>query len=719
MATSELNQFLEDIDEKVLECAICLKRLQNPKSLNCLHSFCLACLEDWVKKKGKLTCPTCTKSFPIPEGGLQKIPPNTFLNNLLETHQRYDKPAGDHITKCVCGKAEEYYCQDCRHYLCSSCRDYHKMLPISANHKLHAVEDVRSMTPQDFALLNPPLCSLHSKPFELYCQDCKTPICIHCTFINHKMWEGKHKTISISDAFQTFKETSSTLEKSAQCCKDKLEEGLEAVIQTSTKLDESRKTSLQDIDRLVQEMIKTIMNKGDEMKKNVDIIYKQKKQVNDVQMDELKTIISEVNTKLSFLKQLLKSDEATAMQSSETVIKALEDRVNEMPKTEPNDNGQILFFANKHHIASLQQCEIGNVTQSTIDGLTLKGVESVTQGQEILAKIIKADRCNVLANQLKATWTHPTGEINISQVDEDDYVDYVVTGKCNSPGVCRLDVSVDGKPIKQSPMIIKVEPEGLFNTIKLFKNKNDDCRSLVKCEECLLVSCRTNELFKYMQSGEYIGKVTLPQDVKIFKMCKMKNGNIAVSDEGNGCITIVKMNGEVIKSIGQKILKDPAGIHVDEASNTVYAADCKYKCVYIFDIDSGQLIRKLASPNNKIGVIDVTLTNQGNILALERKSNSCDNGLLQFDNEGRLMKVLVKGNEHEAWSFEEVVVDEDHNIILASYGKIQLFSSDGNFIKRIDKPADRIKYPNGLCLISQHPRRIAVINNDAINLYNY
>ncbi|XP_033112391.1 tripartite motif-containing protein 2-like, partial [Anneissia japonica] len=664
MATSEFNQFLEDIDEKVLECAICFKRLQNPKSLNCQHSYCLACLEDWVKKKGKLTCPTCTKSFPIPEGGLQKLPPNTFLNNLLETLQRYDKPAGDHITKCVCGKAEEYYCQDCRHYLCSSCRDYHKMMPISANHKLHAVEDVRSMTPQDFALLNPPLCSLHSKPFELYCQDCKTPICIHCTFINHKVWEGKHKTISISDAFQTFKENSSTLEEAAQCCKKMLEEGLEAVIQTSTKLEESRKTSLQDIDRLVQEMIKTIMNKADEMKKNVEIIYKLKKQVNDVQMDELKTIISEVNTKLSFLQQLLKSDEATAMQSSETVIKALEDRVNEMPKTEPNDNGQILFFANKHHIDSLQQCEIGNVTQSTIDGLSLKGVESVTQGQEILAKIIKEDGCNVLANQLKATWTYPIVETNISQVDEDDYVDYVVTGKCNSPGVCRLDVSVDGKPIKQSPMIIKVEPEGLFNTIKLFKDKNNEYGSL--------------------------------------------NGNIAVSDEGNRCITIVKINGEVIKSIGQKVLEDPAGIHVDEASNAVYVADWGNECVYIFGIDSGQMIKKLESPNKKIGVIDVTLTNQGNILALESSNTkSCDNGLLQFDNKGRLMKVLVKGDEHKAWAFQGVVVDEDDNIILASYGKIQLFSSDGNFIKRIDKPADRIKYPNGLCLISQHPRRIA------------
>ncbi|XP_033100187.1 tripartite motif-containing protein 2-like [Anneissia japonica] len=720
MATSKLSQFLEDVDEKVLECAICFTRLQNPKSLNCLHSFCLSCLEDWVKEKGTLTCPTCSKSYPIPEGGLQKLPPNTFLNDILETFHQYFTTENQ-IMKCICGKTEENYCQDCRHYLCSSCSDYHKLLPMSANHKLHTVEDVLSMTPQDFALLNPPLCSLHSKPLELYCQDCKTPICMHCTFINHKVWEGKHKPISISDAFQTFKKTSATLEEVAHHYENKLQDGLKAVIQTSVKLEENRVTSLQDIGSLVQEMIKTITNKGDEMKNNVEIIYIQKRQEIDVQIDELKKIISEVNTKLSFLKQLLNSDEATAMQSSETVIKALEDRLNEMPKTEPTDNGQILFFANKHHITFLQQYDIGNVTQTMTDGLTLKGAESVTQGQVIVAKIIKTDRCNIDANQLKATWTHPTGETNTTEVDEDDNRDYVVTGKCVSPGVCRLDVSVDGEPIKQSPMIIKVEQEGLVNTIKL--DKDMEYYDFVKCEDgSLLVSCMTNTMYKYKQSGEYIDKITLTKGVEIFAMYTMKNGNIAVSDDANKCIKIVKMNGEVIKSIGQGILGDPAAIHMDEASNVLYVADYTNECLFMFDIDSSQMIRKIMLPGNINGDINISLTNQEHILALVgNPKKSCKNRLYQYDSEGRLIRLLIKGDEHDILDFQGVVVDEDDNIIVLSDQKLQLFSSDGNFIKRIDKPENGITDPGGVCLISQHPRRVAVANDGdkTIKIYNY
>ncbi|XP_033125224.1 tripartite motif-containing protein 2-like, partial [Anneissia japonica] len=161
MATSKLDQFLENVDDKVLECTICFKRLQNPKSLNCLHSFCLACLEDWVKTKGQLSCPTCSKLYPIPEGGLQKLPPNTFLNNLLETIEQFSER--DQMKCSVCEKDEQvkYYCQDCRQYLCSTCSDQHKKFKAMVNHKLHLMEDVESMSPSEMTLLHPPQCSHH------------------------------------------------------------------------------------------------------------------------------------------------------------------------------------------------------------------------------------------------------------------------------------------------------------------------------------------------------------------------------------------------------------------------------------------------------------------------------------------------------------------------------------------------------------------------------
>ncbi|XP_033109339.1 E3 ubiquitin-protein ligase TRIM71-like [Anneissia japonica] len=723
MATSELNQFLENVDEKVLECTICFKRLQNPKSLSCLHSFCLACLQDWVKAKGKLICPTCSKSHPIPEGGLQKLPPNTFLNNLLETIQQFSEKDG---MECACKKGEAalYYCQDCRQYLCSTCIDHHKDFRLFENHKLHSVEYMQSMSPIQKASLHPPQCLLHNKPFEFYCVNCTIPICVNCTIMNHKEWEGKHKPISISEAFKTFKNTFATLEKDASGYEKKLQDSLKAVIQNSIKLKQSKETSLRDIDNHVKEIVKIISENGDKLKNKVETIYTKKMKENDVQMDELKTAISDINTKLSFLNQLLKSDEATAMQSSERVITALKDRINELPKTVPDDNGKIKFF--KKNIATLQDYSIGYVKEMKAANclILLKEEEFVTEDQTIVVKIIKTDECEIHANQLKATWTQPTGKTIITQIHKDNNGDYFVTGKCTNPVVCKLDVSADGTSIKQSPMIIKVQKR-LVNTIQI---NHINIRDLVKSEDdCLLVSCLTNEILKYKQSGEYIGKITLPQCVKVNRMYKMKNGNIVFSDCGDKCVKVCNMNGMVIKSIGQQVLQEPTGIHVDESSKVVYVSDIDGLFgpdnVFIFEIYCGCMIRKIEPLANQggelYGIIDVTFTNQRDLLVLEYNNSR----LQLFDNEGRFMKVLVKaGYENDMLRNPRgVVVDKDDNIIISSNQKLQLFSRDGNFIKRIDKPEDEIKTPWGLCIISYHPRRVAVVNkgNKSIKIFNY
>ncbi|XP_033104430.1 tripartite motif-containing protein 2-like [Anneissia japonica] len=722
MATSELNQFLENVDEMVLECTICFKRLQNPKSLNCLHTFCLACLEDWVRKeKGKLTCPTCSKSYSIPEGGLQKLPPNTISIETIDKFSETDQ------MKCVCRKGQaKCYCVECRHYLCSTCNDHHKILPISENHKLHSVEDMRSMTPLQIAALHPPMCSLHNEPLKFFCSICKIPICMHCTITDHNAWDGNHKPISISKAFQTFKETSATLEKAANECKTKLQNGLKKVIQNTSKLEQSKETSLRDFDNHVQEIHKKIMEIRKKVKNKVEAMYKVKKQVNDLQVDELKITISDINTKLRLLNQLLKSDEVTAMQSCESVITALKERIDKLPTTDPKTNGQFNFFINNDQFDSLQEWDIGYVSHMKVadnyfgiaeDKIYSESSDLITIGiNEWNAQL---NECRIYLDQLNATWTKPSGETCISEI-VDDY-GYWVLGKCTGPGIYELDVTADGEPISNSPLMIKVEEEGLVNTIQILNTPCD----VVKCgDDSLLVSNLTNEMLKYKQSGEYVSKVTLPQGVKVYRMFKMKNGNIAFSDNGmKKRLKVCNMNGQVIKSMGKGELSHPTGIHVDEASNVVYVGDWNIGCVFMFDIDSGHVIKKITGSRGNQrrqleGVIDVTLTNQGDLLVLEYGNSR----LHLYDNAGRFKRVLVEaGNENGKLRNPCGVVFDNWTIIISSKHKVQLFRGDGDFIKRIDKKEDGINNPLGLSIISHHPQRFAVVNpsDENIKMFNY
>ncbi|XP_033118007.1 E3 ubiquitin-protein ligase TRIM71-like [Anneissia japonica] len=359
MAEHRLNQFLDDLDQKILECMICFRRLQEPKSLNCLHSFCKACLQDWINAKGTLSCPTCLKSYPIPEGGLQNLPPNTFLNNLLEIVEQVEN--GEH--ECICGKGEKtkYYCQDCREYLCPSCRDYHVKFRGFTNHQLHLKQDILQMSPQQLAALHPPLCSQHNERLKFFCKGCNIPICMHCAITEHNVADGNHKPVDISELFNEFREISDKLKKDASVYKDNIQDGLTKVLQNASNLDKSKDTCSRDIENCVKAIIKRSKDKEKELKNEMEKIYEEKKKVTETQTHELRAIISDVNTKLNLLDQLLKSDEAMAMESSVKVTKALKERINELPKLEPIDDGEIHFIGNKPNIKLLQKNEIGIV----------------------------------------------------------------------------------------------------------------------------------------------------------------------------------------------------------------------------------------------------------------------------------------------------------------------------------------------------------------------
>ena len=56
---------LQDV-ENVITCQICLLRMEKPKTLTCLHSFCLKCIEGFaLKEDGLLYCPVCRKQAKV------------------------------------------------------------------------------------------------------------------------------------------------------------------------------------------------------------------------------------------------------------------------------------------------------------------------------------------------------------------------------------------------------------------------------------------------------------------------------------------------------------------------------------------------------------------------------------------------------------------------------------------------------------------------------
>ena len=126
------------IHDEFLCCKICLDGFTNPKSLNCLHTFCEECIENHANSEGtykkysdyrEFTCPLCRKRTTLPLGGVRKLPDNFLVSSLTEVidRQKPSKYPFCDICKLINRKHTEASskCLDCNKLLCRKCVDQH------------------------------------------------------------------------------------------------------------------------------------------------------------------------------------------------------------------------------------------------------------------------------------------------------------------------------------------------------------------------------------------------------------------------------------------------------------------------------------------------------------------------------------------------------------------------------------------------------------------
>lgn len=115
---------VEDRLEKNLECGICLESFQKPRMLRCHHTYCEHCLQRIVfraagGRKQKITCPECRVETKLQQGGVENLPSNFLIKQLLEVNNDAQLDAQVNCEK----HAEEpvdLYCS-CDKPICRAC----------------------------------------------------------------------------------------------------------------------------------------------------------------------------------------------------------------------------------------------------------------------------------------------------------------------------------------------------------------------------------------------------------------------------------------------------------------------------------------------------------------------------------------------------------------------------------------------------------------------
>ncbi|XP_071789126.1 E3 ubiquitin-protein ligase TRIM56-like [Asterias amurensis] len=213
MAGITAKTILDKISLGHLKCTICCKRFTDPKTLDCLHSFCCNCLDKQKQIQQinglKITCPLCKRETPLPETGIQDLRDNLTLISLVEEEGLKEQLVASQLNKIKCEACDEgeeaiSRCMDCDDYLCKDCQWAHKRLSKMKNHKIAPLGDLRSGTVSFKSRVRDtiPKCAKHSnQDICTYCITCQMLICTACAVADHKAPE--HSCVDVRDASGT------------------------------------------------------------------------------------------------------------------------------------------------------------------------------------------------------------------------------------------------------------------------------------------------------------------------------------------------------------------------------------------------------------------------------------------------------------------------------------------------------------------------------------
>ncbi|XP_038062920.1 E3 ubiquitin-protein ligase TRIM22-like [Patiria miniata] len=117
-----------------LNCGICRDRYTQPKILDCVHSFCQKCLEQYYTSRyagqPKISCPVCRRETVLPETRIQGLKTNFHLMGIVEevslqakVVSSVKKTPEEDESKCQKHKGEVkwFYCETCEELICRAC----------------------------------------------------------------------------------------------------------------------------------------------------------------------------------------------------------------------------------------------------------------------------------------------------------------------------------------------------------------------------------------------------------------------------------------------------------------------------------------------------------------------------------------------------------------------------------------------------------------------
>lgn len=735
---AEVNVVTDSIED-LLTCSLCLDLFKEPKTLKCLHSYCVECLRKLTEKKEDLpiSCPLCRDETLMPSEGIEGLPTNFFIKNMLDVAELISKVDSPQCSNCDEGLPAKCRCMDCEEFFCDECLSAHGRLKTYQEHKI--VDLKKLLSPNSSKEFHPALkCLKHEEVCKFYCQTCDVLVCRDCTVLDHTL--PTHSVADLKDICEryrdNFREQMGKAEKyiskiaNVQAITKQKKEGLRKSLEQMTSQLNSKKESI------IEQVSHTLEGQVSEMLAGIEEFVSRKINEDEKEVKSLGSDLKRMRNYMLFMRHLLASgNDDEMMNMYEHLVRCLDDNIGRNPFWfEKSDQVNPLELSNQGNDEEIQRFTeeikkcLGKLSIPNTNATKYEiaeeeeAVYDIGKDVEVLINRVGStvadtnypDLDSFRAKVLTPKQTTISGKLKQNQDGSLSvhFTSFIAGRHC-------LAVRLGGSEILGSPISVNVtgkldyspetnilqelplqEWKAIRQTFSAAVSVNGNIFVLIDGRVYVFDS-ELNLLLSFGECGDDLGQMKTPIDLAVDR-----DERVIVSDIGKHKLLVFDKNGIFIQEVAEHgaepgQLYCPLGICTDQCCN-IAVCDTGNQRVQVFNSDGtlklhfggeaeSNSMYPVATTFNSRGQIIVSessLWSQNRLQSLRARAFEAENAvecIKIFDGNGQFIKKFGEpgAGVGKFWAPTFVNVDSQDHIWVAEfgYGRIQVFDPEGNFLQ--------------------------------------
>ena len=727
-----------------LTCPVCLSQFNSPKTLPCLHSFCLKCIQkltvDQDKEKGQvISCPTCRETAQVPDKGPADLPTAFLINSFIEIQDQLKKISGSEqisCDNCKEGNATKY-CKQCATGLCRKCLAMHNGLKVisEAKHQIIDMKDVVSTASQLLPVKQEVTltCITHNKSRKIFCEKCQELICRDCTIRSHR----DHNYDLVTDTFPKHRKD---IENILGGILDKvlaMQNALKVLATREENITKQRDDRIKEIYCLIESVIESVKQSGDELVAKVTKIAEYKLQLLGQQKEEAETALAQLQRCKEFVQKGLE------VGSPQQILSEKQNLIEGMAVTskqinpdafQPVEEANITLIESKIAVESCKNLGTVEFSFSPIKSDVALSVPPMS-GKKAVATLSLQTKlgspykispslplaCHLMSADFSRAIVCDIEETNLEAGK------YSVSFTPSVHGTHQLQLNAEGIDINGSPFSLHVvpSPEMKNDPIKIIPELEfPEGIAVDKNGQLIVVEQKHQRIVVFDKEGTAVqsigshgteeGHFILPRGIAI-----TNNGQILVAD--NHRLQKLSPEGCYINSVGGKEGKGQLqfdglrSIAVHPSTEQIYIADFGNHRIQVIN-DDFTYSHSFGSYGTAPGQLNcphgVALDSVGNVYVISWNLHCVD----VFTSDGKYTRQFgSKGSGDGQLSFPSSIAIDGHDIVYVAEwdnSRVSVFTSEGMFMRHIG--SGMLKNPCGITVDTLSNLYISDSNNNRV-----